>query len=289
MYKMPRKIAFIALPLVITFSGWIYWKCYAELNEALISLKRKLNTTKEVSLEPFPITSHTFLVIIVTSYVGNLEIRNAHRRTIPIEKLRDINATRVFLLAQIPYKENYITQSAINNESKTYGDILQGTFLENYRNVPRKLLMGLKWASTTCRNASFILKVDDDTVYSLEKTYEYLNLVNYRKDFISGYITNNTPERDRDDKWYVTWYEYPRQEYPPYLSGYYYITTPHVAAALCEEAVKLPYFWIEDIFVTGILTESLGIELTQLPCADCLQIYIDCDYVGGQKEFHCRL
>ncbi|KAJ8713987.1 hypothetical protein PYW08_007607 [Mythimna loreyi] len=201
----------------------------------------------------------------------------------------EINATRVFLLAQIPHKEKNINQSAINDESKTFGDILQGTFVENYKNLTYKHLMGLKWASTTCQDASFILKVDDDTVYSLEKTYALLELVNDTTDFIMGYIHYDAkPLRYKKSKWYVTRDEYPRREYPPYLSGYYYITTPRVAAALCDEAIYHPYFWIDDIFVTGLLTESLGIELTRKPDTFSLDNYVNCNCCFvGIAPFHC--
>ncbi|KAJ8713984.1 hypothetical protein PYW08_007604 [Mythimna loreyi] len=297
-YTMRRKFVYIVILLGIALTSWIYWKSNAEFNNTLIILKKKLYTIKDVSLQPLPATckSHPFLVIIVTSYVGHVELRSAHRRAMPSEELKKINATRVFLLAQIPDNEKYITQSAINDESKSFGDILQGKFVENYRNLTYKHLMGLKWASTTCQDASFILKVDDDIVYNLEKTYALLKSVNYSTSLLMGYMLNNTkPRRNRENKWYVTWDEYPRQEYPPYLSGWYYITTPRVAAALCDEAIYHPYFWIDDIFVTGLLTESIGIKLRELPDSFWLAYYellecclndmikksIKCDYVVG--------
>lgn len=54
------------------------------------------------------ISDNPFLVIIVTSYVGHVELRSAHRRIMPAAELRKVNATRVFLLAQIPDKERYV-------------------------------------------------------------------------------------------------------------------------------------------------------------------------------------
>lgn len=44
--------------------------------------------------------------------------------------------------------------------------------------------MGLKWASSECQTASYILKVDDDTVFNINKTYEFLKKI---------------PVSDRDD------------------------------------------------------------------------------------------
>ncbi|XP_026760539.2 beta-1,3-galactosyltransferase 2-like isoform X2 [Galleria mellonella] len=237
-----------------------------------------------------------FLVIIVTSYVGHVELRSVHRRSMPSSLLKSMNITRIFLLAKIPPDERYITQEAIKDESTIFDDVLQGSFTENYRNLTHKHLMGLQWASTVCK-PSYILKVDDDTVYNLQSTHKLLLQMNKSNDnLLIGYMLNNTkPRRSKQNKWYVTWEEYPRNEYPPYLSGWYYIITSKVATSLCEEAMYHPYFWIDDIFVTGILTESLNIKLKQLPEDYWLEYYelleccltdmiirsIRCNYVVG--------
>lgn len=155
--------------------------------------------------------------------------------------------------------------------------------------------MGLRWASTECSHASFILKVDDDTVFNLERTYTLLLRENLENTML-GYMLNNTkPRRSKQNKWYVTFGEYARSEYPPYLSGWYYATTPKVAAKICDEAVYHPKFWIDDILVTGILTEALNIKLKQLPenfwleyyelleCCinDMVKTHVICEFVVG--------
>ncbi|KAH9636600.1 hypothetical protein HF086_003418 [Spodoptera exigua] len=295
---MRKKFVYIAFLLGIALTSWIYWQSNAEFNDTVNVIKRKIYKLNDITLKP-AITScesHTFILIIVTSYVGHVELRSAHRRAMPAEKLKELNAARIFLLAQIPDKEKYITQSAINDESNTFGDILQGAFTENYRNLTYKHLMGLKWASTVCQQATYILKVDDDTVFSIERTYEFLRTVIYSEDLLLGYMLNNTkPRRNKENKWYVTWDEYSRSEYPSYLSGWYYITTPKVAGDLSDEAIYHPYFWIDDIFISGILRESLGIQLKQLPDTYWLEYYelleccindmikksIECEYIVG--------
>lgn len=155
--------------------------------------------------------------------------------------------------------------------------------------------MGLAWASTQCSHASFILKVDDDTVFNLERTYNLLLKENLDNTML-GYMLNNTkPRRSKQNKWYVTFSEYARSEYPPYLSGWYYITTPSVAGRLCNEAIYHPKFWIDDILVTGILTEALNIRLRQLPdkywleyyelveccLSEMVKAHVMCEYVVG--------
>ncbi len=48
---------------------------------------------------------------------------------------------------------------AIQEEHQLYGDIVQGSFLESYRNLTLKAVMGLKWVTTYCSNAKYVIKV----------------------------------------------------------------------------------------------------------------------------------
>ena len=67
----------------------------------------------------------------------------------------------VFLLGK-PEKKQY--QSSINFENKQYYDIVQGAFLDTYRNLSYKAVLGLRWVVENCGQAKFNLKIDDDVV-----------------------------------------------------------------------------------------------------------------------------
>lgn len=160
-----------------------------------------------------------------------------------------------------------IPQEAIEEENKTSGDILQGSFLDHYRNLTRKNLMGLDWASSRCRNAAFILKVDDDAVFNLYATYALLfkwnvNLTD-RDSFLLGYIMKNGRPH-RHGKFYVSPIEFIHRFYPSYLSGGYYITTPETAYRIAKTAVCHAFLPVEDVFITGKLKNSLNITLKQI-------------------------
>lgn len=274
---MQKRFATLAVISILSLALWIYWSSNLELHETIRLIKTSQNRfIKDLKISPLNTScgKNPFIIIIVTSYVGHVELRSAHRRAMPQDYLVAMNATRIFMLAKIPPHEKYITQAAIEDESNTFGDILQGSFLENYRNLTFKHLMGLQWASKKCSDASYILKVDDDTVFNLERTYKLLTSKSIEGDYLIGYMLNNTkPRRDRQNKWYVTWEEYPRNEYPPYMSGWYYITTPNTAARLSNEAMYHPYFWIDDILITGLITEALNIKLIHLPKGFWLEYY----------------
>ena len=46
------------------------------------------------------------------------------------------------------------------------------------------------------------------------------------------------------------------------ISGWLYVISQDVARALVMQSTVVPFFWIDDTYVTGILTEQLGINIT---------------------------
>ena len=53
--------------------------------------------------------------------------------------------------------------------------------------------------------------------------------------------------------------------YPPACSGWLYLISNFTAATLLQAATGAKYFWIDDVWVTGILRQSIGLELTNIP------------------------
>ena len=47
----------------------------------------------------------------------------------------------------------------IQEEHRLYGDVVQGSFMESYKNLTLKAIMGLKWVTTYCSNAKYVIKV----------------------------------------------------------------------------------------------------------------------------------
>ena len=45
-------------------------------------------------------------------------------------------------------------------------DILQWDFIDHYRNLTIKSILGLKWASDFCSTAKFVVKLDDDVFFN---------------------------------------------------------------------------------------------------------------------------
>ena len=64
-------------------------------------------------------------------------------------------------------------QENIAKENEEHHDIVQGDFLDTYRNLSYKNIMGKLWVSQFCEQAEFVVKTDDDQYVDL---YEALVL-----------------------------------------------------------------------------------------------------------------
>ncbi|RZB41646.1 beta-1,3-galactosyltransferase 5, partial [Asbolus verrucosus] len=261
------------------------------------NFKMKLfNLTFKYTIKANPCLSHNkkiFAVIIVTSHYNNVETRSAMRRAFSHKDLENLNLKRVFLLGEAP-NSVYLKQESILDESKRFGDIIQGNFLEAYRNLTYKHIMGLKWVSEHCQTAKYVIKMDDDIVVNIEKTVRLLNDISLSKSLMAGYILRDMlPIREPANKWYVTKEEYRHSKYPPFVSGWFYVTTPKIAGKLVFLSHYFDYFWIDDVYVTGILTQKLRIKLYDLKkyftlypeflqcCMNDIQKRLDCDILVG--------
>ncbi|KAK9512352.1 hypothetical protein O3M35_000797 [Rhynocoris fuscipes] len=220
------------------------------------------NPCKELYISKYNITT----VQIVTSYAGNVEARSALRRAYPKYELEKLGIVRLFLLAMCkPNGKDRITQHALYHENSRYGDLIQGNFYEDYRNLTYKHIMGLKWVVTKCYNLKHIIKMDDDILVDLYDLTALIKKKNINNREMAGYLERNMrPIRIKANKWYVTNNEYNGNEYPPFLSGWMYVMNIPLAMELVNNAYKVPYFWIDDVFVTGILANQLNVSYIDL-------------------------
>lgn len=229
-------------------------------------------------------------VIIVTSHYHNVETRSSMRRAFPKNDLANLRLRRVFLLGEAP-ESVYMKQASLLDESTRFGDIIQGNFFEAYRNLTYKHLMGLKWVSENCQMAKYVIKMDDDIVVNVGKVAKLINDTKLPVNLMAGYIMRNMiPIREPANKWYVTSKEYHFSKYPPFVSGWFYVTTPKIASKLFLLSHYFKYFWIDDVYVTGVLAKSLKIKHYDL--GRYFTVYpefLQCCIVGTKKNLDCDI
>ena len=63
----------------------------------------------------------------------------------------------------------------IASEQAKYGDVVQGNFVDHYRNLTLKNVMGLKWTGRYCADAQFVLKSDDDAFIDVAQLRRFVD------------------------------------------------------------------------------------------------------------------
>eukprot|EP00058_Branchiostoma_floridae_P022137 XP_002607627.1 hypothetical protein BRAFLDRAFT_123958 [Branchiostoma floridae] len=163
-----------------------------------------------------------FLLIIVTTSPENHRHRFEIRQTWGnVSHVSGANIRTVFAVGKPKNREG---QVALEKENAIHHDIIQGDFVDSYRNLTLKTILCLKWAMQYCPQARYVMKADDDTFVSIFTLVKHLQeLPSDTADFVTGFVYDSrVPLRDPFfiPKWYVSWEEYPRDTYPKYPSGF---------------------------------------------------------------------
>ena len=71
-------------------------------------------------------------------------------------------------------------------------------------------------------------------------------------------VLDREPEREETSKWFLTEEEYSGSDFPLYCAGWAYVTTVPTVSAVLASSHHLPYLWIDDLHVTGVIPQSMG-------------------------------
>ena len=72
-------------------------------------------------------------------------------------------------------------------------------------------------------------------------------------------VPKNKRKQQFTNKWWVPKYLFNGSRYPVILSGSGYVTTRPAAQCLFNESMSLPFFHLEDVFLTGFAAGMYGI------------------------------
>ncbi|XP_038060151.1 beta-1,3-galactosyltransferase 1-like [Patiria miniata] len=199
-----------------------------------------------------------FLLVLICTIHKNFEQRRAIRET--WGSPRETGGKRVITMFLLAYNEDARLQRQVEEECSEHHDLLQEDFQDTYKNLTLKTIMAMKWASTHCPQASYVMKTDDDMFVSYDNLVKHLASTKAPSvNHAEGFLINGGPIRDPKSKWYMPKDIYPGVKYPPFLSGTGYVMSGDVASKIYEESLDHKYLHLEDVFV-AICLDALKIK-----------------------------
>ena len=203
------------------------------------------------------------VLILITSAPSHVQQRDAIRSTwckhsAKITTHSSPNYRCIFLIGQDEFSSS---DQYIQGEMAAYDDILYGTFLDRYRNLTNKVLMGLFWASTHCP-ATFVLKTDDDCFVSVGTLLRFLPLQAHTRLLYAGAVFKDKEKRivvrEPYNKWFVSLDDYQNDYYPAYASGTGYLLSRDVWQRLVDQLMYHKPFPNEDAFMGVVLSHGIA-------------------------------
>lgn len=215
-------------------------------------------------------TSVKNLTLIVTAYTAppNFDRRQIMRRS----WLNDSNylgLATVRVVWLLGTTSNATLQKELEKEMEEYGDLLQGDFVDHYVNLTHKGAMGFKWVSERCRNAQIVLKADDDMILNMKQLFTHIlpkTILNRRRHLYCYRNPHSQILRDKKLKWFINENEFRGEVvFPVYCEGPAVFMTNDVVPALVKSANMVPFFWLEDVYLYGVVLQNVpGLSYTQM-------------------------
>ncbi|CAO1307398.1 unnamed protein product [Diamesa hyperborea] len=241
------------------------------------------------------------MLIVVCSSFMNFEARQTIRET--WGNTTEFNYP-YFQKFHAQYKDSYLDINSKTWQNKSLeifklkylitGDIIQENFLDTYNNLTLKSIFVLKYVKNNCENkVKYVMKCDDDTFINVPNLIHVLlggtipvynstiafndestvnakssknRIVENSKYLLMGLkFCNARPITDVTSKWYTPNYMYSGEFFPNYISGSAYLMSEAVVRKLYDASLSTPIFYIEDVYITGIVADKIKVRRTNHP------------------------
>lgn len=194
------------------------------------------------------------LLIGVFSSGNNFERRMALRRSwMKYEAVRSgVVAVRFF----IGLHKNRQVNLELWREAQTYQDVQLMPFVDYYSLLTLKTI-AICIMGTKILPAKYIMKTDDDAFVRVDEILASLKTKNPNGLLYGMVSLESKPQRDKDNKWYISTEEWPHDSYPPWAHGPGYVISRDIAKFIVQghQERNLKLFKLEDVAM-GIWIEQ---------------------------------
>ena len=226
------------------------------------SLRHEVHDSYGISKQPSGLCTQGNAVdylLLVLGAVKNFDLRMSIRETYGnISRIENRTLDLVFVIG----KEEGIGEyaAAVQNESRTYKDILEIDFIDSYQNLTIKTILALRWVLTDCPQAKFVVRNMDDCFLDVFKLDKEMRKIRDFDIFLGCAIHGS--HINHDGKWPFT-SEVPfvndPKIYAPYISGISIVFSVDVVKKFYYLSCFVPLVWPDDCYL-GYL--ALLIDIT---------------------------
>ncbi|XP_033236134.1 beta-1,3-galactosyltransferase 5-like [Drosophila pseudoobscura] len=218
--------------------------------------------------------SYPKLLILITSAESHLMERMAIRQTwMHYGSRRDVGMA--FVLGSTT---NAKLNEALSKENYLYGDMIRGHSIDSHINLTLKTISLLEWTDTHCPRVKYILKTEDDMFINVPKLLDFID-VHKDNRTIYGRLVEQMTLHD---------------EFLSYAIGGAYLLTGDIVHELYVQSLNTFYMEREEVFITGVVAESLNISrvqadsfrnirITLFPCS--IRNTISIDMIEPQEQY----
>ena len=214
-------------------------------------------------------TENVYLLIYIHSAPAHYKQRVFIRETWGNRDNVENVVIDVIFLVGWPNDDN--VQASILLESDMYGDILQEDFVDSYRNLTYKGIMGLRWMAEHCspKRVRYVMKTDDDIFVNIFNVLSHLSRVDVEEPTLNRTVmcllwTRMKVVRNSNSKWYIPKRDFAPDFFPQYCSGSAFIYTSDLVLPLYNASLFTPFFWVDDYYVSGMLAGQVGAQYRKL-------------------------
>ena len=203
-------------------------------------------------------TSPVFMFLIFTE-AKNINRRQAIRESWANNRyFQKHTFNAVFILGKSAKDD---AQRKLYQENVIYGDLVQGTFNDSSSCTPHKTVLGMRWVIEHCKQALYIVQVND---YYFVNTFKLIELsettfINKARHIWCKVIDTGKSVIDRNSVWKVDANEFRNlTTYPvTYCDGSFAVVTNDLVTEMFEASKLVPLFGIEAVY-RGLLADVIG-------------------------------
>ena len=243
-------------------------------------------------------TKTPLLLILVLSYVGNFE----HRQALRQEWVRSTFYMKSDFIAARPWAYAFVVgrpkartaevMNTIDLERCQYKDVLTVDVLEDYYNLTLKKMEALQYLVKSDMDFEAVFKTDDDAYVNIQLILEWLPDAlsrAYKKSnssvrlFYAGVCPlDGWPIRDIKSKWYLSPKEYAPEYFPPFCFGAAYFLSQDLVKAMLKLHDLKKAFKLEDVHSSLLINDTGLVPADHVVNLDRIYKY-DIGHCGGRS------